>query len=162
MTRLQAVSSYDMPSLSAGDYRRLLEFRDGLRRFLRWSESQAIAVGLTPAQHQLLLAIKGHPGSQRPTIGEVADHLRLRHHSAVELVNRAETAGLVTRWSDADDQRVVRLSLTNAGSRRLEALSALHLEELRRLTPRLRLLWADLEPEAAPPGLSPTKVRRST
>src|SRR3954469_6658464 len=106
-------------SLTDAQYQRLLEFRDGLRRFLRWSETQAEAAGLTPAQHQLMLAIRGHDG-QDPTIGDVADHLQLRHHSAVGLVDRAEEAGLVRRSSDADDQRIVRLSLTPLGHRRLE------------------------------------------
>jgi DNA-binding MarR family transcriptional regulator len=136
-------------SLSESEYQRLLEFRDGLRRFLRWSENQASAAGLTAAQHQLLLAIRGHGGDREPTIGDVAEHLQLRHHSAVGLVDRAEEAGLVHRSSDADDQRVVRLALTPLGRRRLERLAALHLEELRRLSPKVRPLWADLDPEAA-------------
>jgi DNA-binding MarR family transcriptional regulator len=125
-----------MSSLSDAEYKRLLEFRDGLRRFLRWSENEAAAVGLTPAQHQLLLAIRGHGGEQAPTVGEVAEHLQLRHHSVVGLVDRATDAGLVIRSTDADDQRVVRLSLTPMGNRRLERLSALHIEELRRLSPK--------------------------
>src|SRR5438270_10749999 len=110
-----------MAGLSDDDYRQLLEFRDGLREFLRWSEKQASKVGLTPAQHQLLLAIRGHDGGvgAGPTIGEVAEHLLLQHHSAVGLVNRAEAAGLVTRWADRDDHRVVRVSLTPLGGRRL-------------------------------------------
>jgi DNA-binding MarR family transcriptional regulator len=134
-----------MADLSDDEYQRLLEFRDGLRRFVRWSEEQAAAAGLTPAQHQLLLAIRGHAGPGDPTVGDVAEHLLLRHHSVVGLVNRAEAAGLVTRWADADDQRVVRLSLTKLGARRLAKLSASHLEELGRLTPRLRALWTDLD-----------------
>jgi len=132
-------------SLSDAEYQRLLEFRDGLRRFLHWSETQATAAGLTAAQHQLLLAIRGHQGPQDPTIGEVAEHLQLRHHSAVGLIDRAEDAGLVQRSSDPDDQRVVRLALTPLGRRRLERLAALHLEELRRLSPKFRPLWADLD-----------------
>jgi DNA-binding MarR family transcriptional regulator len=132
-------------SLSDAEYQRLLEFRDGLRRFLHWSEMQATSTGLTPAQHQLLLAIRGHSGPQDPTIGDIAAHLQLRHHSAVGLVDRAEDAGLVQRSSDPDDQRVVRLTLTPLGRRRLERLSALHLEELRRLSPKLRPVWADLD-----------------
>ena len=132
-------------SLTDDEYRRLLEFRDGLRAFLRWSEEQAAAADLTPAQHQLLLAIRGHDGPGDPTIGEVADHLLLRHHSVVGLVNRAEAAGLVTRWADSEDQRVVRLSLTKLGARRLAKLSAAHVEELHRLSPRLRSLWTDLD-----------------
>jgi DNA-binding MarR family transcriptional regulator len=134
-----------MSDLSDSDYQRLLGFRDGLRRFLRFSEDQAAAVGLTPAQHQLLLAIRGHQSEDWPTIGDVADHLLLRHHSVVGLVDRAEAAGLVSRIQDDDDRRVVRLRVTQLGARRLEELSALHLEELRRLTPRLRPLWADLD-----------------
>jgi DNA-binding MarR family transcriptional regulator len=135
-----------MAGLSDADYQRLLEFRDGLRRFLRWSEEQAAAVGLTPAHHQLLLAVRGHPGPLAPTVSDVAGHLMLRRHSVVGLVNRAEAAGLLGRKTDPSDQRVVRLTLTRFGARRLEQLSALHLEELRRLAPSLRQPWAGLEP----------------
>jgi DNA-binding MarR family transcriptional regulator len=140
----------DLDELTDDDFRRLLEFRTGIRRFLGWSEQQAEAVGLTPAQHQLLLAIRGHPGPDAPTIGDVAASLLLRHHSAVGLVDRAEQAGLVRRGTDPHDARVVRLSLTALGARRLHQLSAQHLEELRRLAPRIRALYRDLEP--TPPG----------
>lgn len=123
--------------LSQDDFAELLRFRDGLRRFMRWSEEQARAAGLTPAQHQLLLAIRGHDGD--PTIGEVAAHLLLKHHSTVELVDRAERAALVRRYPDPDDHRVVRLRLSPKGERRLAALSAVHLTELTRLHDALRL-----------------------
>ncbi|HKA04383.1 MAG TPA: MarR family winged helix-turn-helix transcriptional regulator [Acidimicrobiales bacterium] len=127
------------------DYERLLAFRTALRQFLHWSAEQAAAVGLTPQQHQLLLAIRGHPGPEQPTVGDVADHLLLRHHSAVELVDRAEHVGLVERLVDADDRRVVRLALTSTGRRLLERLSQAHLEELARLTPVVqRLAVSDL------------------
>jgi DNA-binding MarR family transcriptional regulator len=131
-------------AISDDDYRRLLEFRDGVRRFLHWSQDQARAVGLTAAQHQLLLAVRGHDTSTAPTIGDVAAHLLVRHHSAVELVGRAEAAGLLARQTDDQDHRVVRLSLTELGSHRLSELSALHLEELRRMRGGLSPLWADL------------------
>src|ERR687887_1660663 len=111
------------PRPSDDDYRRLLELRTGLRRFLRWSEQQAEAAGVTPAQHQLLLAIRGHRDPRGPTIGDVAGYLLLRHHSAVGLVDRAESAGLVARGQDADNLSVVRLRLTDRGARQLEALS---------------------------------------
>ena len=127
--------------LSTGDYEQLLRFRTGLRRFLRWSEAAATAAGLTPAQHQLLLAIRGHAGRAGPTIGDVADTLLLRHHSAVGLVDRAEVAGLVRRHVDRDDARVVRLTLTAAGSRRLANLTDAHLDELAVLSSTLRPLW---------------------
>lgn len=121
-------------------------FRDGLRRFLRWSEDQAKAVGLTGTQHQLLLAVRGHRGP--PSIGEVAQHLLLRHHSVVELVDRAVAAGLVERIHDVDDQRVVRVRLSDSGVRKVEALAGAHLEELSRLRSQLAGLWDDL-PEPA-------------
>jgi DNA-binding MarR family transcriptional regulator len=127
------------------DYRRLLELRTGLRRFLRWSERQAQAAGLTPAQHQLLLAIRGHPDERGPTVGEVAAYLLLRHHSAVGLVDRAESAGLVAREQDVDNLSVVRLRLTERGSAQLEALSEQHLEELAHLAPTMHALWDALE-----------------
>jgi DNA-binding MarR family transcriptional regulator len=131
--------------LADADYRRLLAFRTGIRRFLNWSETEAAAVGITPAQHQLLLAIRGHDGREGPTIRDVADALILRHHSAVGLVDRAVEAGLVTRHVDEHDLRVVRLRLTPLGTRRIQQLSGAHLEELRRLVPRVTSLWTDLE-----------------
>jgi DNA-binding MarR family transcriptional regulator len=122
------------PHITNADYERLLEFRTRLRRFLQWSEEQAAAVGLTPAQHQLLLAIRGSGERHGPTIGEVAGALLLRHHSVVGLVDRAEALGLVRRRVDRSDHRIVRLALTPLGSRRLRRLSGRHLEELGRLS----------------------------
>jgi len=139
-------------------YQRLLALRTGLRRFLRWSEAQATATGLTPAQHQLLLAVRGHPDRRGPTIGDVAEVLLLRHHSAVGLVDRAERAGLVRRVADDGDHRLVRLQLTALGAERLEALSALHVEELRRLARQLPDLWNGL-PE--PPTTRARPVRQA-
>src|SRR5436309_14004557 len=113
-------------SLSQSDFEHLLELRTGLRRFLHWSEQQAQAAGVTPARHQLLLAIRGHPDPAGPTIRDVAGYLLVRHHSAVELVDRAVAAGLVERRQDGDDLRAVRLCLTADGADRLAQLSALH------------------------------------
>jgi DNA-binding MarR family transcriptional regulator len=132
--------------LEDADYRRLLQFRTGLRRFLHWSEEQAEKAGLTPAQHQLLLAVRGHDGEQGPPIGDVAGYLLLRHHSAVGLVDRAVKAGLVERHEDAGDRRVVRLRLTPLGAGTLQQLSAAHLEEIQRLTPRIQEISQGLEP----------------
>jgi len=127
------------------DYRRLLEFRTGLRRFLRWSEEQAEAAGITPQQHQLMLAIRGDNDPRGPTISAVAAYLVSKHHSVVELVDRAEAAGLVRRIQDAGDHRVVRLALTRSGEHILEKLGALTVAELSRLAPRMREMWAGLE-----------------
>jgi len=117
--------------LTDEDFARLLELRDGLRRFLHWSEGQARAVGVTGTQHQLLLAVRGHGSA--PSIGEVAEHLLLRHHSVVELVDRAALAGLVERDDDEVDQRVVRVRVTVEGEAKLTALAGAHIEELARL-----------------------------
>jgi DNA-binding MarR family transcriptional regulator len=132
---------------TTADYERLLEFRTSLRCFLHWSEQQARAQNLTPTQHQLLLAIRGHPGPVAPSIGDVAGHLLLQHHSAVGLVDRAEAAGLVRRERDPEHRSTVRLSLTEDGARRLSALSELHLQEVPQLADTMRSLFADLEPQ---------------
>jgi uncharacterized protein YeaO (DUF488 family)/DNA-binding MarR family transcriptional regulator len=135
-----------MTKLPDEAYARLLALRSGLRHFERWSAGQAQAAGLTPSQHQLLLAVRGHSDRRGPTIGEAADYLLLRHHSTVELVDRAESAGLLTRVRDEEDHRVVRLRLTAAGAERLEALSALHVEELERLALDVAGAWKGLAP----------------
>lgn len=131
--------------LTDAEFEQLLALRTGLRRFLRWSEHQARAAGLTPAQHQLLLAVRGHRDPRGPTIGGIAEHLMLRHHSASELVDRAVSAGLVSRSSDADNASVVRVSLTALGVEKLNALTPAHLEELSQLGPTMRALWRAIE-----------------
>jgi len=122
-----------MPRPTPRDFERLLEFRVALRRFQRWSEDQAQAKGITHVQHQLLVAVKGHPGDLPPTIGELAGYLLLRPHSTVELVDRAAAAGLVERARDPDDGRVVRVRLTEAGDRILQELTPAHLTRLNEL-----------------------------
>ena len=118
---------------SSEDFRRLLAFRVSLRQFQHWSEAQARRAGVTHVQHQLLVAIKGHPAQTPPTVGDLAGYLMLRHHSAVELIDRAEAAGLVRRIPDRDDARVVRVELTTKGDGLIIDLTAAHLEELRKL-----------------------------
>ncbi len=116
------------------DYARLLTVRTGLRQFEKWSAERAAEHGLTASQHQLMLAVRGHVDPQGPTISEAAEYLLIRHHSAVELVDRSEKAGLLLRTRDAEDHRAVRLQLSADGARILEALTSAHLEELARLT----------------------------
>jgi DNA-binding MarR family transcriptional regulator len=129
------------------DYRRLLEFRTGLRTFLKWSRSQAAKEGLPPSQHQLLLAIKGHAHELGPTIGDVAGYLLIKPHTAAELASRAERAGLVERFPDPDDGRVVRLRLSRVGSRKLAKITEATFQELARMRPSLRRVWEGLEEE---------------
>ncbi len=120
-------------SLTDRDYRHLLHFRTELRRFLHWSEERAQAEGLTAAQHQLLLAVRGSADEHGATVGEMADALLLRRHTTSELVDRAVAAGLLRRERDRDDHRVVRLHITRTGAGKLARLSRQHLDELTRL-----------------------------
>ena len=124
-------------NLSLRQYQELAEFRHRLRRFLHFSDEQARAEGLEPQQHQALLALKGLPEGARPTIGELAERLLLRHHTTVELVNRLETAGLVRRGPDASDGRVILVQLTSKGAKKLQALSVAHRAELAVEGPKL-------------------------
>ena len=117
--------------LSDAEYRALADFRHALRVFLRFSEDAARAAGLTPAQHQLLLAIRGSVDHD-PDITELADRLQLKHHSVVEAVARASEAGLVVAEVDPDDGRRQRISLRPKGEALLRELSVAHRDELRR------------------------------
>lgn len=119
------------------DFQNLLGFRVALRRFQRWSEEHAAAVGLTHTQHQLLVAIKGHLGTVPPSVGEIADYLLLQTHSAVGLVDRAERAGVVRRRTDTEDARVSRVELTELGDRLVTQLTEAHLVELCKLADAL-------------------------
>jgi DNA-binding MarR family transcriptional regulator len=119
--------------LNDAHYRALLERWTALRAFLRERDHAATEAGVTPIQHELLVAVRGHPDRRGPTVGEVARYLGLRHNSTVGLVDRAAAAGLVTRRTDDEDRRVVRLRLTPAGRNVLAALAAQHRNELSRL-----------------------------
>jgi DNA-binding MarR family transcriptional regulator len=118
------------PQLTKRNFESLSEFRHQLRRFIRFSEEAAKAEGLQPQQYQLLLHVKGHPGRDWATIGELAERLQVQHHAAVTLVSRCETARLVRRSSSKTDQRVVEVRLTRRGERFLQKLARLHLMEL--------------------------------
>jgi DNA-binding MarR family transcriptional regulator len=144
MVLLRTISWREM-TLDQLDFNHLLQLRTGLRQFLRWSEQQAREAGLTPAKHQLLLAVRGHPNPAGPTVGEIADYLVLRHHSAVGLIDRAVADGLVKRNPDATNRSVVRVTLTPAGAEKLDALSEAHLEEISHLAPTMQALWSALE-----------------
>lgn len=116
--------------LSDAEYRALANFRHALRVFLRFSEDAARAAGLTPAQHQLLLAIRG--AGHDPDITELAELLQLKHHSVVEAIARAADADLVSAEVDPDDGRRQRISLRPRGAALLRELSVVHRDELRR------------------------------
>lgn len=132
-----------MPNSSAitkTEYEVLAEFRYTLRSFMSFSENAAKEVGVTPQQHQALLAIKGFPGREQITIGELSERLQIKHHSTVGLVNRLEAEKLITRSPAQDDRRKVFISLTKQGLSILKKLSDIHRQELQRLSPQLRSL----------------------
>jgi DNA-binding MarR family transcriptional regulator len=116
----------------------LSDFRYVIRQFLKFSQDAAQGHGLTSRQHQALLAIKGFPGDNPPTIGELAERLAIQHHSTVELVDRLVEAQLILRTHDPDDRRRVLLGLTDTAEQHLARLSAIHLEELQKLRPTLQ------------------------
>lgn len=119
------------------DYRALADLRYHLRRFLRQREDSARAAGVEPQQYLVLLQIKGLEGRAVPTIGTLAERLQIRHHSAVELVDRLEHRGLVTRRRNPETKRTVIVDLTPAGEEALERLALYSLAELRTDGPTL-------------------------
>lgn len=126
------------PPLTGAEFQARSEFRYQLRRFLHFSETAAKQHGITPAQYQLLLQIKGHPERPWALVGELAERLLLQQHSVVGLVSRSEAAGLVKRRPGAEDRRHVQVHLTAAGERAVQAIGALHEEELASLLKALR------------------------
>lgn len=126
-------------------YETLAEFRYSLRKFLRFSENAAHAAGLTPQQHQAMLAIKGFPGRDHVNVGELAERLQILHHSAVGLVNRLVAENYIRRENDTEDRRQVNLFVTARGEAILEKLSAIHREQLRRIGPQINRLLESLQ-----------------
>lgn len=129
----------------------LAELRSSIRRFLAFGDQNAQRSGLTPQQYQALLGIKaGYPGREAISIGELADHLLIKHHSAVELAGRLEAAKFIVRKQDAKDRRVVLLSITPSGERVLDEMSRDNLGELRLAVPVLTALVATLDRDWLP------------
>lgn len=135
----------DAPHVTKEEYEALAAFRYALRRFLHFSEEAAQELGVSPQQHQALLAAMGFPGRDRATIGELAEMLQIRHHSAVGLVNRLEAQGLVKRHTSGKDRRQVYVRVTQHGRDILGQLSAAHREELRRIGPQLKAILETLD-----------------
>jgi DNA-binding MarR family transcriptional regulator len=124
--------------VSDEEYRILADFRYALRRFLSFSEQAARHAGITTHQYQVLLAIRGFPGRERLTVSELADQLKLRHHSTVGMIDRLASQDLLVRLPGMSDRRQVYVSLTARGSELLERLAAVHRDELRRIGAELR------------------------
>lgn len=135
--------------LSPEHYRALSDFRFSVRRFQQFSDNAARSAGMEPRQHQMLLAIKA-AGDKAMNVGDIAERLIIRHHSAVELVRRTEERGLVTRNRCARDRRQVFIQLTSEGEQALAELAASHHRELQSAAPELiRSLQKVLDADAA-------------
>ena len=130
--------------LSKAQYETLAAFRYALRQFLRFSEEVALGAGITPQQHQALLAIKGFPKRDSITVSELAERLQLRHHSAVGLIDRLVEEKLVLRMPSKKDRRQVLTRLTPRGEKMLEKLSFAHSKQLKQMSPELKLLLSRL------------------
>ncbi len=131
-------------TVSLEDYQLLASFRYALRRFLRFSEEAALATGITPQQHQALLAIKGFAADHPITIGELAERLQIQHHSVVGLTNRLSLLKLARKVRSQEDRRQVCLQLLPKGEAILADLSAAHREQLRRMGPEMKAVISKL------------------
>lgn len=134
------------------DYQDLADFRCALRTFMSFSEGQARAAGITPQQHFLLLLARGHRSAPGVNIGELADSLQVRHHSASLLVDRCVKRGLVERREDPDDRRRALVSLTPVGQDLLDKVMTANRQEMGKLEESLfreSLIAALREHEAA-------------
>ncbi len=131
-------------SLDKADYERLAGFRHALRRLFAFSAEAARAAGLSPQQHQALLSIRGAPGRDHLSVGEIAADLLIRPHSAAELVDRLEQMRLVRRGPDPADQRRVLVTLTARAERVLRSVASANLGELEAIRPALLALLDSL------------------
>jgi DNA-binding MarR family transcriptional regulator len=127
--------------LSKSEYETLAAFRYALRRFTHFSEAAARGAGITPQQYQALLAVKGFPGRGKVTMGQLAERLQLRHHSAVGLVDRLVAEKLAVRAATARDRRRVLVQLTARGETLVAKIASAHRSQLKRIGPEMgRLL----------------------
>ena len=152
--------------LATADYQALGAFRQALRRFLAFSETGSKSLGLTPAQHQALLAVRAHTGDEAMTVSELAESLLIKNHSALGLVDRLVERELLERATSSLDRRRVVLKLTDTGRRKLESISRSNLGQLKSNQPAFTdLLKAleqlDLPTDAPEPAPTPATRRRS-
>jgi DNA-binding MarR family transcriptional regulator len=143
--------------LSLSDYQALAAFRYQIRRFLHFSEAAAKDEGLEPQQHQMLLAIRALEQDGGPTVGDLAGHLLIQHHSVVGMLDRLAGRGLVERTRGGEDRRQVRVRLTPDAEGKLRRLSAQHRAELRNSGPLLVAALAELIE-----GLSTTHLEQAS
>ena len=148
--------------ITKAHYESLAEFRHALRNFLRFSEDAARSAGLTPQQHQALLAIKGFAGRDYVSVGELAERLGLRHHSAVGLVDRLVKGRFARRGPSASDGRRVEVRLSPLGEQKIEQLSEAHLRELWQLRPVMKRMLDSVDRDRRAHCLRGSSLSRKT
>lgn len=116
--------------LSKRDFETLADFRYQIRKFVRFSEQLALKHGIKPQQYQLLLQIRGYPGREWATVGELAERLQAQHHGVVALISRCETLGLVERRRSSEDRRWIEIRLLAKGARLVNKVASLHRDQL--------------------------------
>ena len=120
----------DARPLSKRDFETLADFRYQIRKFVRFSEQLALKHGIKPQQYQLLLQVRGYPGRDWATVGELAERLQAQHHGVVALISRCEKLGLVERRRSSEDKRRIEIRVLPKGNQLLEKLARLHRAEL--------------------------------
>ena len=147
---------------NTAEYQALAQFRFLIRRYLNNSEKAARSVGLEPQQYMGLLALRGLPENQEPTIRALAERLQIQHHSAVELVDRMEKRGLFQRERSTRDRRQVLVRVTPRGEKLLSRLVRHRIAELRVAAPELaRALQAVLAAASRGGQKAPEKRSRN-
>ena len=126
-----------MPRLTHQDYQSLADFRYLLRKFLRFSKDFLRSAGLSPEQYEALLAIKASATSSGLTILHLSERLQVKHHSAVNTVDRLAERKLITRQTSATDRRQRHLRLTDRGEKLIEELAISHRKEIRNRSPEM-------------------------
>jgi DNA-binding MarR family transcriptional regulator len=134
--------------MTKSQFEMMAELRYELRKFMRFSEHAARESGCSPQQYQALLAIKGFPGREQITIGELADKMQIQHHSAVGLANRLVKERYVRRIASEEDRRKVFLELTSEGQATIEYLARIHREQWRNMAPHLKSMLSQLRDES--------------
>lgn len=119
-----------LPPMAKRDFETLADFRYQIRRFLRFSEQVTRKAGITPLQYLMLLNIKGYPGREWATIGEIAERLQAQHHGVVALVSRCEKMGFVERRRSTEDRRRIEVRLLAKGEEYVERLANAHRVQL--------------------------------
>ena len=119
-----------LPPMDKPAFETLANFRYEIRKFLRFSETVTRKAGITPLQYLMLLNIKGYPGRDWATVGELADRLQAQHHGVVALVSRCEKQGFVERRRSTEDRRRIEVRLLPKGEEYVERLANAHRVQL--------------------------------